>query len=62
MAKGSKGDIRYLKLKLMLYLCEENYERAEVMRKWIVELGGNPEIEDIDTILTEIHRKSINKK
>lgn len=54
MAKGSKGDITYLRLKLMIYLYEEEYEKAEVMKKWIVELGGNPEIENINSLLFEI--------
>lgn len=54
MAKGSKGDITYLRLKLMIYLYEEEYEKAEVMKRWIVELGGNPEIENINSLLFEI--------
>lgn len=61
MAKGSDGDIRYLKLKLVLYLYEERYERAEVMKQWIIELGGNPEIEDIDKILREICKNYIKR-
>ena len=28
MAKGSKGDITYLRLKLMIYLYEEEYEKV----------------------------------
>ncbi len=51
MSKGSEADIEYLKLKLKLYLLEENYEKAEVIKKWIIELGGNPEIENLDEIL-----------
>jgi hypothetical protein len=54
MAKGSKGDITYLRLKLMVYLYEEEYEKAEVMKKWIIELGGNPEIENINSLLHQI--------
>ena len=54
MVKGSKGDIAYLRLKLMIYLHEEEYEKAEVMKKWIIELGGNPEIENINSLLFQI--------
>jgi len=54
MAKGSKGDITYLRLKLMIYLYEEEYEKAEVIKKWIIELGGNPEIENINSLVYQI--------
>jgi hypothetical protein len=50
MSKGSEADIEYLKLKLKLYLLEENYEKAEVIKKWIIELGGNPEIKNLNEI------------
>jgi len=53
MRKGTDGDIRILKIKLKLYLLEENYEKAEVMKNWIIDLGGDPEVEDIETILEE---------
>lgn len=58
MSKGSEADIEYLKLKLKLYLLEENYEKAEVIKKWIIELGGNPEIENLDEILVEKNKKN----
>lgn len=51
MPKGSEADIEYLKTKLTLYLHEEEYEKAEVMRKWIVDLEGDPTIEDVETII-----------
>lgn len=51
MPKGSEADIRLLKLKLKIYLIEEEYEKAEVMRKWIVELEGDPTIEDVDSLI-----------
>lgn len=51
MPKGSKGDINYLRLKLKLYIHEEQYEKAEVMRRWIVELGGDPEIKDVVNLI-----------
>lgn len=58
MSKGSEADIEYLKLKLKLYLLEEDYEKAEVIKKWIIDLGGNPEIENVDEILVEKNRKN----
>lgn len=58
MSKGSEADIEYLKLKLKLYLLEENYEKAEVIKKWIIELGGNPEIENVDEILVGKNKKN----
>lgn len=58
MNKGSEADIEYLKIKLKLYLLEENYEKAEVIKKWIIELGGNPKIENIDQILVEKNKKN----
>ena len=38
MAKGSTGDISFLKMKLLQYVIEENYEKAEVIKRWIIEL------------------------
>jgi len=58
MSKGSEADIEYLKLKLKLYLLEEDYEKAEVIKKWIIDLGGNPEIENVDEILVEKNKKN----
>ena len=58
MGKGSEADIEYLKLKLKLYLLEENYEKAEVIKKWIIDLGGNPQIENVDEILLEKNKKN----
>ena len=43
------NDIHFLKLKLKLYLIEEQYEKAETMKKWIVELGGDPAV-DFDEV------------
>ena len=58
MSKGSEEDIEYLKLKLKLYLLEENYEKAEVIKKWIIELGGNPEIKNLNEILVGKNKKN----
>lgn len=38
------GDIEYLKLKMEYYVLKEEYEKAEKLKKWIVELGGDPEL------------------
>lgn len=57
MSKGSEADIEYLKLKLKLYLLGEDYEKAEVIKKWIIELGGNPEIENVDVLIEERIKK-----
>jgi protein-arginine kinase activator protein McsA len=51
MPKGSEADIEDLKTKLTLYLHEEEYEKAEVMRKWIIDLEGDPSIENVESIL-----------
>ena len=58
MSKGSEADIEYLKLKLKLYLIEENYEKAEVIKKWIIELGGNQEIKNLNEILVGKNKKN----
>ena len=57
MTKGSQGDINFLKIKLKLYLLEENYEKAEIIKQWIIELGGNPEIENLEEILVAKNKK-----
>jgi hypothetical protein len=41
-------DIEYLKLKLQYYVLNEQYEKAETIKKWIIDLGGNPTIENED--------------
>ncbi len=53
MAKGSDRDIEFLKLKIKLYILNEEYEKAAELKKWVIEMGGDPEIEDIETILEE---------
>lgn len=58
MGKGSKADIEWLKIKLKIYLHEEKYEKAEVIKQWIIELGGNPEIKNIDELLVEKNKKN----
>lgn len=58
MSKGSEADIEYLKIRLKLYLNEEDYEKAEVIKQWIIELGGNPEIENVEKLLVEKNKKN----
>ncbi len=53
MTKGSDRDIEFLKLKIKLYILNEEYEKAAELKKWVIEMGGDPEIEDIETILEE---------
>ena len=38
------ADIRLLKMRLRLLVQNENYEIAERIKNWIIELGGNPSI------------------
>lgn len=39
-----KGDIEYLKIRLRYHILHEEYEKAEKIKKWIIELGGDPTI------------------
>lgn len=57
MRRGSEADIKYLKLKMQLYIVSEEYEKAAELKQWIIELGGNPEIENIKDILKDKERK-----
>jgi hypothetical protein len=45
----SKMDIEYLKLKMFSYVENEQYEKAEVMKKWILDLGGDPKETNLKT-------------
>ena len=58
MGKGSKADIEWLKIKHKIYLHEEIYEKADVIKLWIIELGGNPEINNIDELLVGNNKKN----
>lgn len=57
MANGSDRDIKFLKIKLKLYLYEEKYEKAATMKDWIIELGGDPEVEGIEELLNNKEKK-----
>lgn len=39
-------DVEYLRLRLLYYEIHEEYERAEKIKQWIIELGGNPVIDN----------------
>lgn len=41
----AQQDIEYLKLKMQQHILNEEYESAEKLKQWIIELGGNPELE-----------------
>ena len=41
-----ENDINFLKKRLYEYLEKEKYERAEVLKNWIIDLGGDPKIYD----------------
>ena len=52
-----QADIEYLKLRMRLYILEEEYEKAAELKRWIIDLGGNPELEDIEMVLEKINSK-----
>jgi len=52
-----QADIEYLKIRMRLYILEEEYEKAAELKKWIIDLGGDPELEDIETVLEKINSK-----
>lgn len=43
--KMAQEDIEYLKLKMQQRIINEQYESAEKIKQWIIELGGDPELE-----------------
>jgi hypothetical protein len=52
-----QADIEYLKLRMRLYILEEEYEKAAELKRWIIDLGGDPELEDIEMVLEKINSK-----
>jgi hypothetical protein len=53
-----KNDIEYLKVKMYIYVIKEEYEKAEQMKKWIIELGGDPTFNSFGDIkLKNPHQK-----
>tara|TARA_Y100000389_G_C17457626_1_gene519271 strand:- start:2936 stop:3115 length:180 start_codon:yes stop_codon:yes gene_type:complete len=53
-----QADIEYLKVRMRLYILEEEYEKAAELKRWIIDLGGNPELDDIEKVLEEINLKN----
>ena len=52
-----QADIEYLKIRMRLYILEEEYEKAAELKRWIIDLGGDPELDDIETVLEAINKK-----
>ena len=52
-----QADIEYLKVRMRLYILEEEYEKAAELKKWIIDLGGDPELDDIEMVLEKINKK-----
>lgn len=50
-------DIEFLKLKMKVHILNEHYEKAAMLKKWIIEMGGDPNIENIGVLIEEIKRK-----
>jgi len=53
-----QADIEYLKVRMRLYILEEEYEKAAELKKWIIDLGGDPELDDIELVLEKINLKN----
>jgi hypothetical protein len=54
----SDRDIEFLKLKIKLYIVNEEYEKAAELKQWIIEMGGNPEIENVEMLIEDRIRKN----
>ncbi len=54
----SDRDIEFLKLKIKLYIVNEEYEKAAELKKWIIEMGGNPEIENVEMLIEDRNRRN----
>ena len=54
----SDRDIEFLKLKIKLYIVNEEYEKAAELKQWIIEMGGNPEIENVEMLFEDRNRRN----
>jgi hypothetical protein len=54
----SDKDVDFLKLKIKFYIVNEEYEKAAELKKWIIEMGGNPKIENVEMLIEERLRKN----
>jgi hypothetical protein len=52
-----QADIEYLKVRMRLYILEEEYEKAAELKRWIIDLGGDPELDDIEVVLEKINNR-----
>jgi hypothetical protein len=52
-----QADIEYLKVRMRLYILEEEYEKAAELKRWIIDLGGDPELDDIEKVLEKINNR-----
>lgn len=54
----AQQDIEYLKVKIQKHILNEEYELAEKLKQWIIELGGNIELNtQKETKLTKNDRR-----
>ena len=51
-------DIEYLKVKMYIYVIKEEYEKAEQMKQWIIDLGGDPSFSSFGDIKTKNPRQN----
>ena len=54
----SDRDIEFLKLKIKLYIVNEEYEKAAELKQWIIEMGGNPEIENVEMLIEDRNKRN----
>ena len=54
----SDRDIEFLKLKIKLYIVNEEYEKAAELKQWIIEMGGDPEIENVEMLIEDRNRRN----
>ena len=50
--------IEFLKLKIKLYIFNEEYEKAAELKQWIIEMGGDPEIENVEMLIEDRNRRN----
>jgi hypothetical protein len=53
----SDKDIEFLKLKIKLYIVNEEYEKAAELKKWVIEMGGDPKIDNVEILIEERLKK-----
>ena len=58
IVKGSDRDIEFLKIKIKLYIVNEEYEKAAELKRWVIEMGGDPEIENVEMLIEDRNRRN----